>query len=307
MLEQREIGYIGLGKMGFNMVTRLVEHGVRVVGWDASSEATAKIASIGAQPAKDLNAVIDSLQPPRILWLMLPHGEPIDQTLEVFSKKLTRGDLIIEGGNSHYEDSIRRAKQMDALGLNFMDFGVSGGPSGAKNGAALMIGGSEQDYQRIEWLAKIVAAPDSYARVGPVGAGHFVKMVHNGIEYAFMEAIGEGFAVLKNGPFQLNLATVATAYRHNTVIASRLIDWTEQALLQDPNLTDISSIIGHTGEGEWTIQTAKNLGIDVPAIQDAFKVRVESKKDPENSPAGFRNKIVSALRGQFGHHSVKKS
>lgn len=306
MNEAGKIGYIGLGRMGFNMVTRLQENGVKVVGYDQSPEATNKISSIGGIPAKNVDDLVEKLDSPRIIWLMLPHGEPTEQTLKHLSKSLSKGDLIIDGGNSFYEDTIRRAEMLKASEIRFMDIAVSGGPSGARNGAALMIGGQEEDFNRVEWLAKIIAAPESYHHVGPEGAGHFVKMIHNGIEYGMMQSIGEGFAVLKKGPFDLDLAQVAETYRHNTVISSRLVDWLTQALKEDPELRDTSSEIKHTGEGAWTVQTAKELGVSVPAIETAFNTRVNSHNDPEDSAEGFRNKVISSLRGQFGQHDVRK-
>lgn len=306
MVDFMKIGYIGLGKMGKNMVLRLLEKGIEVVAFNRSLEPLEEVVKAGAVGAKDLADLVSKLEPPRIIWLMLPAGEVTDEHIDKSLPLLTAGDLIVDGANSFYKDTLRRVEKISKTGIHFMDIGVSGGPDGARSGACLMIGGSEEDFKRIEPLVKAAAAPDAWGHFGPVGAGHFAKMVHNGIEYGMMEAIGEGAAVLKYGPFQLDLAQIFRVYNKRSVIESRLVEWIQEALSEDDDLGEISSEIKSTGEGEWTIKTAKELGVETPVIEDSFKVRQNSHSDPEDSSQGFRNKVVSAMRGKFGKHDVKK-
>lgn len=301
-----KIGYIGLGRMGKNMVFRLLEKGVQVVAWNRSIEPRKEVAAKGADLAESIEELVKKLKPPRNIWLMLPAGETTDEFLSKLIPVLKKGDLIIDGANSFYIDTLNRAKRLKKAGIEFMDIGVSGGPGGARNGACLMIGGSKENFKKVEKVVIAAAAPGAYGHFGPVGAGHFAKMVHNGIEYGMMEAIAEGFAVLKNSPFNLNLVEIARVYNNTSVVESRLVGWAKNALEEDPELKDISSVIGHTGEGEWTIKTANNLNVDVPVLEDSFRVRLESEKIDENSPEGYRNKVVSAMRGQFGQHAVRK-
>ena len=201
----------------------------------------------------------------------------------------------------HIEKKICEEK-----GIHFMDIAVSGGPGGARNGACLMIGGSKEDYEKVKDIVMALAAPDAYGHFGTVGAGHFAKMVHNGIEYGMMEAIGEGAAILKASEFQINLPEVFRVYNNKSVIESRLVGWTQEALSEDADLKDISSTIAASGEGEWTVNTAKEMKIETPVIEASLKVRQNSVADKEDSPEGFRNKVVSAQRGKFGGHPVKK-
>lgn len=302
-----KIGYIGLGKMGKNMVFHLLEQGVEVVAWNRSPEPLTEVEKAGAIKALNLEDLVRQLETPRIVWLMLTAGEVVDEFIEKLQSLLSPGDLLIDGGNSYYKDSQRRGKLLKEKGIHFMDIGTSGGPGGARIGACLMIGGERKDYEKILPLIKTVAAPKAFGFFGPIGAGHFVKMVHNGIEYGMMEALGEGFALLKTTGFNLDLKEVARVYSHKSVIESRLVGWLEEALAEDPHLENISSKIESTGEGEWTIKTAKEMGIKTPVIEDSFKVRLDSEKDNPNSGEGFRNKVVSALRSKFGQHKVKIS
>jgi 6-phosphogluconate dehydrogenase len=296
-----KIGFIGIGKMGKNLVLRLLENNIKVVAWNRSPEPVNEVVQFGAQKADNFPDLVNKLSGPRIIWLMLPAGTIVDDIINQLLPLLSPNDLIIDGGNSFYKDSIRRGKILEDKGIRFMDFGVSGGPSGARNGACLMIGGDTNDYQEILPIITIVSAPDAYKLVGPTGAGHFVKMVHNGIEYGMVEAIAEGSAILEKAPFQLNLSNIFTLYNQHSVIESRLVGWTKDAFMENPKLTGISSIISHTGEADWTVKTAKELGIEVPVIESSLNVRVDSEKIPEN----FRNKVISALRGKFGQHKTK--
>lgn len=301
-----KLGFIGLGRMGKNMVLRLLEQGIEVVAWNRSPEPVAEVVQAGAEGVSSLEDLVSKLEAPRTVWLMLPAGEVTDEYIDKLLPLLAKGDLIVDGANSFYKDTLRRAEKIKPTGVHFMDIGVSGGPSGARTGSCMMIGGEKEDVERVMEVVKAGSAPQAFGHFGPVGSGHFAKMVHNGIEYGMMEAIGEGAALLKHGPFTLDLAEVFRVYNKRSVIESRLVAWTQEALSEDPELRDISSEIKSTGEGEWTIKTAKELGIETPVIEDSFKVRQNSVNDPEDSPEGFRNKIVSAQRGKFGRHEIKK-
>lgn len=296
------VGFIGLGKMGKNMVLHLLEGGEEVVVWNRSPEPVDEVVKAGAIEAGNLQVLSSKLQAPRTVWLMLPSGEVTDEFIQKLVPLLAKGDLIIDGANSFYKDSIRRAGELSKKGIHFMDVGVSGGPTGARSGGCLMVGGEVEDYQKVEALLKKIAAPGALGYFGRVGAGHFAKMVHNGIEYGMMQSIAEGLAVLKKSDFNFDLEEVLRVYNSGSVIQSRLVGWAAEALKEDPNLTEVSSKIGATGEGEWTIKTARELGLKVPVIEDSFKFRQNSSE----SSGDFTAKVVSALRGKFGGHLVKK-
>ncbi|HBD05512.1 TPA: decarboxylating 6-phosphogluconate dehydrogenase [Candidatus Uhrbacteria bacterium] len=305
-MQNMQIGYIGLGKMGKNMVLRLLEKDIKVVAWNRSPQPREEVAQMGAIAVETLDELVAKLKTPRIIWLMLPAGETTNEILKKIIPNLSKGDLVIDGGNSFYKDTLRRNRELEKKGIHFMDIGTSGGPGGARSGACLMIGGSKEDFKRVEKLAKAAAAPGAYEHLGPVGAGHFAKMVHNGIEYGMMESIAEGIAILKTSEFRYDFPKLLDLYNHRSVIESRLVGWLLNAFKKDVELTDISSKISAPGEGEWTLKVAKEMGIPAPAIQAAFKVRQKSENDPESSPSSFRNKVVSAMRGEFGGHPVKK-
>lgn len=297
------IGYIGLGRMGKNMVLHLLERGVEVVTWNRTiDERMDQVIKAGGVKTENLGDLVAKLETPRVVWVMLTAGETVDEYLNQLGELLAKGDLIIDGGNSFYQDTLTRAKRLESYGIHFMDIGTSGGPKGAREGACLMVGGAQEDFARVEELCKLIAAPGAYAHLGEVGAGHFAKMVHNGIEYGMMEAIAEGVAVLAHSPFKFDLAEVMKLYNTRSVIESRLVSWTQEALEEDPDLSDYSSKIGHSGEGEWTVKVASELGISVPVIRQSFQVRLDSEKEPDN----IRNRAVSAMRGKFGGHAVKK-
>lgn len=291
--------------MGRNMVLLLREKGIKVVAWNRSPQPMSN--------AKSLDDLISKLDAPRNIWLMVTAGEAVDQMLRQLAEKLIPGDLVIDGGNSFYKDTLRREKMLAKKGIHFMDVGTSGGIESAREGACLMVGGSKEDYERVLPLIKAAAWPEAHGLLGPVGAGHFAKMIHNGIEYGMMESIGEGAALLKNSPFNYDLREVFRVYGIRSIIESRLVSWILDELKNDLELANISSTIGSAGsaervlgEGDWTLQFAKEKGIKVPVIEASMKVRDESANDPENSPNGFRNKVVAAMRWQFGQHPVKK-
>lgn len=301
-----KVGFIGLGKMGKNMVFRLLENGVEVVAWNRSLDPLTEVVSKGAEASASVEDLISKLPEPRIVWLMLP-PDVVEEFVQKLSGLLSAGDILIDGGNSFYKDAVRRSEVLKAKDVHFVDAGVSGGPLGAREGACVMVGGAEEDFIKIEPLIEILAAPFAYAHLGVSGAGHFAKMVHNGIEYGMMESIAEGVVVLRESSFGFNLAQVLGLYNKGSVVESRLVGWAESALKKDPKLSGISPVIGHTGEGEWSVKTAKELGVDVPVIAKSFQVRVNSRNDNESSSAGFRNKVVSAMRGKFGGHKVEKT
>jgi 6-phosphogluconate dehydrogenase len=289
-----KLGFIGLGKMGKGLVLSMREKGIEVLAWNRTPNEVANVSSI--------EEMVKQLEPgKRVIWLMVL-STATDEILSMLKAHLSPGDLVIDGGNVFYKDDIRRAKEMDKVGVRYMDIGVSGGPKGAREGACLMIGGDKDKYEELTNLWEAISSPKAYAYFGKVGAGHFAKMIHNGIEYGMMQAIAEGAAILKASQFEFDLANVFKLYNNRSVIESRLVGWAQEALAEDPELKEISSQIGHLGEGEWTAKTAKELGIEAPVIQASFDVRVKSVKEKEN----FRNKVVSALRGKFGGHAVGK-
>src|SRR3989344_1130605 len=312
------VGFIGLGRMGKNIVLNLLEHGIEVVAWNRSPEPREELKkeADGLQNltiVENTDDLVKFLQTPRIIWLMVS-AESMDTVLADLTPKLSEGDLIVDGGNSFYKETLRRAEELSEKGIHYMDCGTSGGVEGARHGACMMVGGSKEDFERVEPVLKAEAAPNAYGHLGPVGAGHFAKMVHNGIEYGMMEAIGEGAAMLKHTPeFKFDLKEVFRVYSEKSIIDSRLVSWTLAELKNDPNLDNIVSVIGSAGgsgkakgEGHWTVELAKEMGVDTPVIEASVGVRDNSDKDEENSPNGFRNKIVAAQRWQFGRHPVKK-
>ncbi len=289
------IGMVGLGKMGLNLSLRLSEKGWSVIGFDLQAKSIQGVSVIDS-----LSSLVEQLPSPKVVWLMVPH-QVVDETL--FGKSglvslLNRGDIIIDGGNSYYKDSIRRARKLKGKGLKYIDVGVSGGPGGARSGPSLMVGGQRQDVDQIEHLFLDLALPDGYQFFLGHGAGHFVKMVHNGIEYGMMQAIAEGFTILKISSYKLNLNNVAEVYNHGSVIESRLMEWLRRGLeVHGTDLKGVSGSVAHTGEGEGTIKTAKDLKVQTKIIEASLRFRKLSTKKPS-----YTGKILSALREQFGGH-----
>ncbi len=295
-----KIGYIGLGKMGLNMCLRLKEKGHEVSTYDAGEAARAAARAAGISVGDSYQELFSKLVGSRIVWVMVPNAA-VDPVLEEITPLLSKGDIVIDGGNSFYKDSMRRAAEAARLGIHFLDIGVSGGPRGAREGACLMIGGEKEIFQKLEPLFRDLAAPDAYQYLGKAGAGHFTKMIHNGIEYGMMQSLAEGFAILKKSEFNLDLEKVADLYNHQSVITSRLVGWLQDGFKKfGPNLAEISGTVSHTGEGEWTVNAGKELGIPTKVIEDSFQFRVDSAKNPS-----FTGKILSALRNQFGGHSPR--
>lgn len=300
------LGYIGLGKMGKNMVLRLREKNIDVVAWNRSQEPLKEVEHQGAHIAQSPEDMVVQLRQgnqttPIVIWIMLPAGELIDTFIQTLLPHLQPNDVLIDGANSFYKDTVRRAAMLHEKGIEFIDVAVSGGPSGARNGACLMIGGDKKQVDALTPLFQAIAAPDAYEYFGAAGAGHFAKMVHNGIEYGMMQAIAEGAEVLQKSSFHYDLEKVFRLYNNRSVIESRLVGWAQEAFKENPTLEGVTTSIAHSGEGEWTVKTAKELGVAVPIIEESFQVRVRSSTEP----AHFSNKVVSALRGKFGGHSIK--
>ncbi|TSC82395.1 MAG: Uncharacterized protein G01um101420_406 [Parcubacteria group bacterium Gr01-1014_20] len=299
--KHKNIAYIGLGKMGFNMVARLLGKKYRVSVYDISKHATKKIQKLGGDPASSLQKLAEKTKPPRLFWLMVPH-KVVASVIKELQPFLRKGDTVIDGGNSPYWKSEERARAFKKRGINFLDVGVSGGPSGAKNGASLMVGGKRNVFKKCEFLFKDLAAKNGYAYLGSSGAGHFTKMIHNGIEYGMMQSLGEGFAVMRKSKFNLDLKEVARVYNRGSVIESHLVGWLEKAFKEHGvGLKSLSGSVSQSGEGLWTVQTAKKLKISVPIIEESLKFRLRSKNKPS-----YTGQVLSALRNQFGGHSLKK-
>lgn len=294
-------GYVGLGKMGFNMVERLIEKGYEVIVFDKERTVMREISKFGARTAHSLRFLASSLSSPRLIWIMVPY-QVVDSVIQGLVPFLQHGDTIIDGGNSPYKESMRRAGELEEKEINFLDVGVSGGPSGARTGACIMVGGRRELFDRLENLFRDLSAEGGYGYMGNSGAGHFVKMVHNGIEYGMMQAVAEGFALMKASQFDLNLIKIAELYNHRSVIESRLIGWLKQAFEEyGDSLEQISGRVSHSGEAEWTVEAAKEFGIPVPVIKEALNFRIQSQGTP-----GYAGKILSAMRNQFGGHEVFK-
>lgn len=297
-----EIGLIGLGKMGFNLALNMVEKGHRVVAYNRSPEKTKKAETRGIGGVYSLPELVAGLVPPRVIWLMLPAGSPVEEMLSGLVPLLAPGDTIIDGGNSDYRNTLRRARDLQAKGINFVDAGTSGGTEGARRGACLMVGAAEEVFSRLEPLFRDLSVPGGYLHTGPPGSGHFVKMVHNGIEYGMLQAIGEGFEILARGPFPLNLPEIARVWEHGSVIRGWLMELTARALAKDARLEKIKGVVHSSGEGRWAVETALALGVPAPVTAAALFMRYRSEQEES-----FAGKVVAALRYEFGGHEAEKA
>ncbi len=298
-----DVGMVGLGKMGGNMTVRLVRGGHRVVGFARTPSVVQAVVDQGAVGASSLEDLVRQLSPPRVVWLMIPSSDPVDQTLAQLRPLLAPGDLVVDGGNSYYKDTLRRAAQVTGWGFRYVDVGTSGGIWGLAEGYSMMVGGDDADVARIRPLLEALAPgpQQGWGHMGPVGSGHFVKMVHNGIEYGLMQAYAEGFAVLQaKDEFHLDLHQIAEVWRYGSVIRSWLLELTEDALKENPTLRGVSPWVVDSGEGRWTVAEAIDLNIPAPVITLALQQRLRSREaDP------FTEKLLAMMRNKFGGHAVK--
>ena len=294
------LGMVGLGRMGGNMTVRLIGHGHDVVAYDRAEDAVRLAASAGAESASSLQELVSKLAAPRVAWLMVPAGAPTQVTIDELSASLGDGDVIVDGGNSFYKDSIRRAEELASLGIGFVDCGTSGGIWGLENGYCLMVGGPADAVAIVEPAFRALAPEGGYAHVGRSGAGHFTKMVHNGIEYGLLAAYGEGFEILESSGFDLDLRQLASIWRHGSVVRSWLLDLLGEALARDPGLASIRGYVEDSGEGRWSVMAAIDEDVPAPITSLALFNRFASRQDES-----FSAKAIAALRQEFGGHAVQ--
>ena len=295
-----KMAMVGLGKMGANMTQRLLDKGHQVVAFDLSADARAAAAAKGAEPAATLEELVAKLEPPRVAWVMVPAGAPTTSTIETLKGLMTAGDVVIDGGNSNYKEAAPTAQSLAQNGVGFIDAGTSGGVWGLANGYCLMVGGTRQSVAVCEPIFLALAPEGGYAHVGPVGAGHFVKMVHNGIEYGLMQSYAEGFEIMdKADEFSLDLHQIAAIWRYGSVVRSWLLELTERALAPGSGFATIEGYVVDSGEGRWTVQEAIDRGVPAPVITTSLYQRFQSRE-----PDAFSFRLLAALRNQFGGHAV---
>jgi 6-phosphogluconate dehydrogenase len=295
-----KVGLVGLGKMGINLGQNLLDQRHDVVAFDVNSNAVEQMKEYGASGVSSLQELVQSLETPRVVWLMVPHTV-VDSVISEVKPLLAEGDIVIEAGNSHYKESIRRYNELKENKIRFMDVGTSGGMEGARNGACYMIGGDREAWEIVEPIFRDTAVENGYFYAGEAGSGHFLKMVHNGIEYGMMAAIGEGFEVLEKSQFDYDYEKVARVWNNGSVIRSWLMELTENAFSKDAKLDDIKGVMNSSGEGKWTVETALDLQTATPVIAMSLLMRYRSLEDDT-----FTGKVVSALRNEFGGHAVEK-
>ncbi|TAE28821.1 MAG: decarboxylating 6-phosphogluconate dehydrogenase [Cytophagales bacterium] len=298
-----QIGFVGLGKMGYNLVVNLLRHKHEVVGFDINPELVDLIKGEGAGGVGSYEELFQTLPNPRVIWLMIPAGPLIDKVLDqLLASGLSAGDIVIDGGNSHYQDTMRRYEMLKTKGVSYVDCGTSGGVSGALNGACTMVGGDKESVDKLDEVFREISVENGYLYTGPAGSGHFTKMVHNGIEYGMMQSIAEGFEVLEKSPFPYDFEAVAKMWNNGSVIRSWLMELTENAFKKDAKLDGIKGRMFSSGEGKWTLETAMNLGVPTPVIALSLMMRYRSLQDDT-----FTGKVVAALRNEFGGHAVVKA
>jgi len=296
-----EIGFVGLGKMGMNMVQRLLNDGHKIVAYARTEITVQKAVDIGATGAASLQELVEKLPSPRIIWVMVPAGKATEDTIANLSELLNKGDILIDGGNSLYKDSIRRSDELKTKNISFMDAGTSGGIWGLQIGYCMMIGGEKEVFKTVEPLFKTLAPENGYSHVGPNGAGHYVKMVHNGIEYAMLQAYAEGFEILNaKKDFNLDLHSISNLWNQGSVIRSWLLELAERAFDKDAKLDGIKGYVEDSGEGRWTVAEAIEQDVPAPVITISLLERFRSRQDES-----FSAKVIAALRNEFGGHAVK--
>jgi 6-phosphogluconate dehydrogenase len=298
-----ELGLIGLGRMGANMAVRLLQGGHRVVVYNRTFEKAQELAGgHGAVAASSLAELVSSLQAPRVVWLMLPAGKATDEHIDLLMPMLSKGDILVDGANNNYKVSIAHGEQLAVQGIRFMDAGVSGGIWGLKVGYCTMVGGDAETFAHVEPLLKTLAPPDGYLHCGPWGAGHFVKMIHNGIEYGMMQAYAEGFEIMEKSRYDLDLQKISHLWNQGSVVRSWLLELAERAFADDPDLSELRGYVEDSGEGRWTVQEAIDLDVPAPVITLSLQTRFRSRQDDS-----FGARVLAALRKQFGGHAVKKA
>ncbi len=297
-----DIGMIGLGRMGANMTQRLIGGGHRVVVSDLNQTAVTASEAAGAVAATSLPDLVAKLPPRRAIWMMVPSGAPVQSTIDQLAPLLAKGDIVIDGGNSNYHDSMRRGEELAKHGIDFVDAGTSGGIWGLKEGFCLMVGATAGAFAHVEPALKTLAPVDGYAHVGPSGAGHFVKMVHNGIEYGMMAAYGEGFELLAGSQFDLDMRQIASLWQQGSVVRSWLLSLAQQAFERDPRLDSIKGYVDDSGEGRWTVLEALDQDVPLPIITLSLMRRFSSRQE-----SSFSAKVQAALRNEFGGHAIKSA
>jgi len=296
-----KIGLIGLGRMGYNLALNLRDHNHQVVAYNRSSEKVKLAASEGLIAAYTLEELVEKLEKPRIIWLMVPAGKIVDEMIDNLLPLIDKGDILIDGGNSNYKDTLRRYQYITSKGYNFVDVGTSGGITGARNGACMMIGASNEIFQVIEPFIKDACVENGYLHTGRNGSGHYVKMVHNGIEYGMLQAMAEGFEILEKSQFDLDYEKVSKVWNNGSVIRGWLMELMESAFSKDPLLEDIRGVVHSSGEGLWTVEEALELGVPAHVLTSSLYVRYRSHQEDT-----FSGKVVAALRNEFGGHKVEK-
>ena len=296
-----QLGFVGLGKMGLNMVKRLIAGGHTVVGHDNSADALRQAGEAGATAASSLDALVHALTPPRAIWVMVPSGEPTESTVTALASLLSPDDIIVDGGNTNFHDDVRRAGDLAPRRIHYIDAGTSGGIWGLTEGYCLMVGGEVGVCKALEPIFLTLAPEHGYLRVGDHGAGHYVKMIHNAIEYGLMQAYAEGFHLMHEGAYKVDVAAVASLWMQGSVVRSWLLELTARALKEDPNLAGLKGWVEDSGEGRWTLHEAIEGAVPVPVLTAALFTRFRSRED---NP--FADRLVAALRHQFGGHAVRK-
>jgi len=295
-----QIGFVGLGKMGLNMVTRLERGGHSVVAYDRSADAVNRAAVADAKGVSSLEDLVRALAPPRAIWVMVPAGDPTESTVVALGNLLSAGDVVIDGGNTNFHDDVRRAAALASKNISYVDAGTSGGIWGLEEGYCLMVGGDAAVCRRLEPVFLTLAPKDGYLRVGAAGAGHYVKMIHNAIEYGLMQAYAEGFELLEQGGYDLDLPAIASLWMQGSVVRSWLLELTARALEADPKLASIEGWVEDSGEGRWTLHEGIDRAVPLPVLSAALMARFRSRQD---NP--FADRLLAALRNQFGGHAVK--
>ncbi|MFD2370208.1 phosphogluconate dehydrogenase (NAD(+)-dependent, decarboxylating) [Brevibacillus sp. GCM10020057] len=296
-----KLAILGLGKMGYNLTLNLLSHQHEVVAYDVEPTRAQELEREGAIPAQSIEDAVAKLDAPRVIWLMVPAGEIVDELVDKLAGLLSPGDIVIDGGNSHYKQSVERYGRLKEKGIHFLDVGTSGGMEGARHGACMMIGGDREAFARIEPMIRDINVQNGYLYTGEAGSGHFLKMIHNGIEYGMMQAIGEGFEVLEKSPYNYDFAEVARVWANGSVIRGWLMDLTERAFRKDAKLDEIRGVMHSSGEGKWTLETALDLQAATPVIAMSLLMRYRSLEADT-----FHGKVVAALRNEFGGHAVEK-